>query len=63
MSDTALVIMYGVAAFALVAGLLVVLPRAADEAARYRRRIAGTMLLALSLILTTFATTFRFAQN
>lgn len=63
MSETALVMMWGVAAAALIAGLAVVLPRTAHGAARYRRRIAGTMLLALSLILTTFATTFRFAQN
>jgi hypothetical protein len=56
------IIMYGVAGIALLLGLVVVTRRAATEAAVYRRRITATMLLALSLILAVFATTFRLAS-
>ena len=52
------IIMYGVAAVALVLGAVVVTRRAGDEGAIYRRRITGTMLLALALILAVFATVF-----
>ena len=51
-------IMYGVAVVALLLGVIVITRRAVGDAAIYRRRITGTMLLVLSLILAVFATVF-----
>ena len=51
-------IMYAVAGVFAILGLVVVTRRAVTDAAIYRRRIVGTMLLALSLILAMFATVF-----
>jgi drug/metabolite transporter superfamily protein YnfA len=59
MSGGATFIMYAVAAVAGLAGAIVVGRRARDEAAVYRHRIAGTMLLALAAILAAFATAAR----
>ena len=59
MSEAANLIMYAVAAASLLAAALVLARRPASEAALYRKRIAGTMLLALALILFGFATAVR----
>ena len=48
-------IMAAVAATAGIAGLVVVTRPVRSEAGRYRRRIAGTMLIALAVILGGFA--------
>jgi hypothetical protein len=59
MSERATLIMYAVAAVAALAGLAVVARPTRSEPALYRKRIAGTMLLALALILFGFATAVR----
>ncbi len=49
-------IMYTVAGAAAAGGVFAFTRRAASEGAVYARRIVGTMLVALALILTVFAT-------
>ena len=49
-------IMYAVAGVAAAGGTYVVTRRATSEGAVYARRIGGTMLLALAVILGVFAT-------
>ena len=61
MTERASLIMYAVAALSGIAGGAVLYGRPADEAARYRKRIAGTMLIALAFILASFATAARTA--
>jgi len=50
------IIMYAVAATALAGGGFLLTRQATSEGAIYARRIAATMLCALALILTVFAT-------
>jgi energy-converting hydrogenase Eha subunit E len=59
MTERATFIMYAIAAVAALASLGVVVRPARSEPAVYRKRIAGTMLLALALILAGFATAVR----
>ena len=48
-------IMLGLGIVALALGLAILLRRGGSEASVYARRIAGTMIAALGLILTIFA--------
>jgi hypothetical protein len=50
------IVMYAVAALAGAGGVAVLTRRAEQEGAVYARRIATTMLFALALILSVFAT-------
>ena len=49
-------VMYAVAGVAGAGGIVVLTRRAASEGAVYARRIGATMLFALAVILTVFAT-------
>ncbi|MEN3972230.1 hypothetical protein WJS89_06070 [Sphingomicrobium sp. XHP0235] len=55
MTITSSLVMLFVGAIALVSGVWLLTRRPADEPARYRNRIAGTMATALGLALTIFA--------
>lgn len=51
-------VMYGIAALALLIAIVVACRPARSEAGAYRRRITAAMAFAIALILGTFATVF-----
>lgn len=59
----AAIIQYCVAALAAAGGVYVLTRPAADEPAVYRRRIAGTMMLAFGLALAVLATGLQFGGS